>query len=264
MLYKAIWQNASLMKEIKAENGRMLEIRGNAAVRVPEGAKALISVKAAGRMRLEISAGRNSTVSCFTICESEASLTQENILEEGALMRNSSLWLSGADARVRNILRGPRAGAYDVHVFVQGGNRRLRLDSSLRHSAKDTRGDILVKGVVRDRASAALKGMIKIDKGAPGAESFLAEHVMLLDEGAHASANPELEIENNDVSSRHAASVTQIDPEKLFYLMSRGIAPAEGKRLVVEGFLESAVSRISDDSQRRRFMDLAMRSLGEK
>ena len=85
----------------------------------------------------------------------------------------------------------------------------------------------------------------------------------LLNSGAHAEANPELEIENNDVQSSHSATVGQINPEKLFYLMARGIVEPQARRLLIEGFLESALPRIENREHREhvaqmiRAMDLS-------
>ena len=86
-----------------------------------------------------------------------------------------------------------------------------------------------------------------LDKGARGAESFIAEHVLLLSPDAHAKAEPKLEIENNDVSSSHAASVAPIDQDKVFYLTSRGITDEDARKLIVEGFLGAAVDKIGDE-----------------
>ncbi|MEW6722996.1 MAG: SufD family Fe-S cluster assembly protein, partial [Candidatus Micrarchaeota archaeon] len=124
-----------------------------------------------------------------------------------------------------------------------------------------TKGNILVKGIVKDKGAATLDGMIKIEKGGGGAESFLSEHVMHLNPGAHASANPELEIENNDVSSRHAASVSRIDEEKIFYLTTRGISREDAKKLIVEGFLESALGRIRDEKMRKELSGKVMAAI---
>jgi Fe-S cluster assembly scaffold protein SufB len=95
--------------------------------------------------------------------------------------------------------------------------------------------------------------MIKIEKNGAGAESFLTQNVILLSPSSHATANPELEIENNDVSSRHAASVSQIDQDKIFYLMSRGISQKDSRKLIVDGFLEAVIEKISIEKVRTLF-----------
>lgn len=147
---------------------------------------------------------------------------------------------------VENRLAGIGARADDMQVFIAKGDESLRLDSRLVHEAEKTSGDILIKGIVSDRAFADIGGMIKIEESGPGAASFLKEQAMLLGPFARARANPALEIKNNDVSSRHSASVARIGEEKIFYLMSRGLSREEAKGAIVEGFIDSAFAKVGD------------------
>ncbi len=249
------------MREASMKGSDSLEISGDALVTIEDGAKARVVIRAQKDAAVELRIGRGCHVESFIIQGKDARILQTSRVGEGSILRTAGLWLAGGEGKIHNILEGPRSEAYDLQVFVGRDKHKLHLDSVLRHTGKDTRGDILVKGVVKDGASARLDGMIKIDKGGAGAESFLGEHVMLLDSGAHASANPELEIENNDVSSRHAASVSRIDEEKIFYLMSRGIGRDEARKLIVEGFLDSAIGRIADEKLRELFSKEAMAAL---
>jgi Fe-S cluster assembly scaffold protein SufB len=84
---------------------------------------------------------------------------------------------------------------------------------------------------------------------------------MLLNPGAHADANPELEIKNNDVQSTHAATVSPIDEEKIFYLMSRGVSREKARRMIVEGFLEAGIEKIKDENFRKIFIERAVAAL---
>ncbi len=235
-----------------------LEIRGDAVVNVPDGTEGKIVVRPSGEADVTVLIGKGCRLEIYTVQEAGASVRQVNRVGEGSRVDSFSVWLGGGKGSMLNSLEGPRAEAYDVQVFVEGGEEKLRLDSVLRHASSGTKGNILVKGVVKDSASAKLDGMIKIEKDGGGAESFLSEHVILLNPGAHASANPELEIENNDVSSRHAASVSQIDEEKIFYLCSRGLRREEARKMIIEGFLEAAIGRVPDEGMRKKMMDKAM------
>ena len=61
---------------------------------------------------------------------------------------------------------------------------------------------------------------------------------------ARSDANPILLIDENDVTAGHAASIGQVDPEDMYYLMSRGLDKATAERLVVRGFLGSVIVEI--------------------
>jgi len=128
-----------------------------------------------------------------------------------------------------------------VVVFAGKGKDEIDLDLSSVHSAPSTRGKITVKGVLQDEARARIKGLIKIKKGAPGSRDFLEERTILLGKESTVETVPDLEIEENDVSASHAASTARVGEEELFYLKSRGIGEKEARRLMVEGFLASAL-----------------------
>ena len=85
--------------------------------------------------------------------------------------------------------------------------------------------------------------MIRVDPGAQRTDAFQESRNLLLSTEAHADAIPGLEIEADDVRCTHAAAVAQVDPEQLYYLRSHGLADAEAKRLVIEGFLQELVER---------------------
>jgi Fe-S cluster assembly protein SufD len=53
-----------------------------------------------------------------------------------------------------------------------------------------------------------------------------------------------LEIEANDLRCTHGATVSQVDEDLVFYLMSRGIPRADAVRLIVEGFYRPALDRL--------------------
>lgn len=238
-----------------------LQIYGDTKLRIPDNNRMTFVLRAEEDCSLSLDIGEECVVTCYTITPRKAKITQTNKLGKRSTLRSYSLFLSGGEAKTTTTLSGPEADAREVVVFVGKDDERLVVDSELRHAAPDTKGDILVKGVVRDNARADLGGMIRVEKNGKGAESFLAEHAVLLDSGARATADPKLEILNNDVMSRHSASVSQISENKLFYLMSRGLSRDDARALIVSGFLESAVSRIEDDGFRKEFLGLLAKSI---
>jgi Fe-S cluster assembly protein SufB/Fe-S cluster assembly protein SufD len=98
--------------------------------------------------------------------------------------------------------------------------------------------------------------MIKIGKKAKNTSAYLAEHAMLLSPNARADAIPGLEIESDNVKATHSASVSQIDPEQLWYLTTRGLSRDEATKLIATGFFEPVISEIdlSDVRWRVRHM----------
>ena len=82
-----------------------------------------------------------------------------------------------------------------------------------------------------------MKGKIIIDENCGDSSSFLTERVLLLSDKAKAEAIPDLEIKTDDVQCSHAASISSISEEHLFYLETRGIGREKAEEMVVDGFL---------------------------
>jgi Fe-S cluster assembly protein SufD len=249
------------VETIQVRGKQEIEISASSVVEVADNSDARIVIRPEADCKVELNIGKGCRLQTYIVQEKNASVEQINHVGPHSVVNTSCIWLSGGVGKVMNSLEGEHSEAYDLHVFVEKGESKLHLDSVLRHAGRDTKGNILVKGIVKDNAAAKLDGMIKIEKNGGGAVSFLSEHVMLLNPGAHATANPELEIENNDVSSRHAASVSQIDEEKIFYLMARGISRADSRKLIIEGFLESAIERVTDGKMKKMLMEKVLGAL---
>lgn len=130
----------------------------------------------------------------------------------------------GEEVELVGRILGKEAGDYIVNVLVD-------------HKVGKTFGRVSIKGIAKNGARIAVTGKIKIDKEAQGVDDFLEMRILLLDEKSSATAEPQLEIEANEVKASHAAAVGQIDKEQLFYLESRGVDKEESERLIVEGFL---------------------------
>ena len=140
--------------------------------------------------------------------------------------------------KIDSIMKGQGSSAEDVEIIFGNNDQSFDVTSNLIHSGPNTRGRVLSKSVMKDSSKSLFKGMIKIDKNAKSAESYLAGHAILLDKGAKSDTIPGLEIETNEVRATHAASVAQIDENQIFYLMCRGLSNEEAKREIVSGFLE--------------------------
>lgn len=107
----------------------------------------------------------------------------------------------------------------------------------IHHQAPHTRANTTLRGVGHDESMVKFVGRIIIDENCGDTNSFLTERILLVSDKAHAEAVPDLEIKSDDVKCSHAASISHIPADHLFYLMSRGIAKKQAEELIIEGFL---------------------------
>lgn len=166
-------------------------------------------------------------------------------LERDASVEIFCAWLGGkwTVARLGAELSEPGSSWRETHLISTGGKEHLDLDSQVRMAASHTRSDIQVKTVADGDSRAVFTGNLLMESEAVQSEAFLSDHVLLLSKGTRADSIPGLEIKAADVKAAHAASVGQVDEEESFYLESRGLAPAEARRLIVVGFLKSLMDR---------------------
>ena len=159
-------------------------------------------------------------------------------------------------SRVHSVLLGEGSEAEDMEVLFGNKEQQFDVYSTLLHTGRNTTGRVLSNGVLRDKSVSILKGMIKISEGAKNSNSFLDEHVMLLSKEAKAKAIPGLEIETNEVKATHSASVSQIEDDKIFYLMSRGLSEEETKKMIALGFFEPVIRKMYLDEIKSKLYHL--------
>ena len=180
--------------------------------------------------------------------------TQRAEVERDARLDWTALGFGSARGKVRmeTKLAGPGSEARVTGGYAGGAGQHLDYDTTQEHAAPNTTSDLAFRGVLGAGSTAVWRGMIKVDPGAQQTDAFQESRNLLLSTEAHADAIPGLEILANDVRCTHAAAIAQIDRDQLFYLTSRGLAPAEAKALIVEGFLESLVERLAEGPVRER------------
>jgi len=244
------------MKSISVTGKKEVVIEEDSIVNIADSSDALIIIKPIKNIEIELNVGKRCSVRSYIFQNENVEITQTNHLGNGSKIYCNSIWTSGGTGKITNILDGEKSQAHDIHIFSENGSSAFDLDARLNHNGKNTAGKIIVKGIVHDSATANLDGMIKIGKEGSGAESILKEQVMLLGPKAHATAKPELEIENNDVNSTHAATVSAIDENKIFYLMARGIRRKEAEKMIVTGFLDSGINLIPDENMKNKFLEI--------
>jgi Fe-S cluster assembly protein SufD len=88
-----------------------------------------------------------------------------------------------------------------------------------------------------------------VARGSDGTDAEQSVRAMLLDRTATANARPELEIYADDVKCAHGCAVGELDATVLFYLQSRGLAPPEAKRLMLQAFIAEAFAGAPEEER---------------
>jgi Fe-S cluster assembly scaffold protein SufB len=131
-------------------------------------------------------------------------------------------------------------------LYFTERDEHLDLFTSDRHEAGHTTGDTVWKGVLTGDSRASYEGLIHIIPKATEVDTYLQTHQMLLSPRAKGDAIPSLIVEVDNVRASHGGTVGELDPEQIFYMMTRGVPRAEAVRVLVEGYFEEVVQRLDD------------------
>ena len=146
-------------------------------------------------------------------------------------------------------------------VVVGRGTQKQNFTTQVIHWGKNSDGQILKHGVMKDSASSIFNGIGKIEHGATKANAEQESRVLMLSPKARGDANPILLIDEDDVTAGHAASVGRVDPLQLYYLMSRGITKQEAERLVIHGFLAPVVNVLPIEGVKKQLTEVIERKV---
>jgi Fe-S cluster assembly protein SufD len=135
-------------------------------------------------------------------------------------------------------------------AIIGGGEQTLEIVTTLNHVEPNATSNQVVRSVLGGRATGSYLGKVAVARDAQKTDASQSVKAMLLTRTATANAKPELEIFADDVKCAHGATVGELDANALFYLQSRGIAPAEAKTLLLRAFIGSVFDGIGNAVQR--------------
>lgn len=141
-------------------------------------------------------------------------------------------------------LIGPRAHGEILSMAFAGPGQHQDAGGKVIHVAPHTSSKITSKSISKGSGRASYRGLLKVYEGAYDVRSNVVCDALLLDEHSRSDTYPYIEIDEQDVTIGHEASVSKVGEEQLFYLMSRGLSEEEATTMVVSGFIEPLVKEL--------------------
>ena len=120
------------------------------------------------------------------------------------------------------------------------------IKTNINHFSENTKSYQLVKSVLKDKSKGVFQGKIFVDQEAQKTDGYQLSKALLLDENTEFDAKPELEIYADDVKCSHGSTSGNLDSDSIFYLMSRGLNYQQSRKLLVDGFLNDVVEKITN------------------
>src|SRR5438270_2715265 len=141
-------------------------------------------------------------------------------------------------------LLGERAHGEILSIAFAGKGQHQDAGGKVVHGAPHTSSIITSKSISKDGGRSTYRGLVKVTSGAKGARSKVVCDALILDKASRSDTYPVMEVDEAEVSIAHEATVSRIQDEQLFYLMSRGLSETEASTMIVNGFIEPLVKEL--------------------
>jgi len=173
-------------------------------------------------------------------------VTQRAIVHEGGTME----WVDanlGSKVTMKYpscYLVGEGAHGEILSMAFAGPGQIQDAGGKMLHFAPNTSSKITSKSISKGGGRASYRGLLKVHEGADNVRSNVVCDALLMDPDSQSDTYPYIEIEEQNVTIGHEASVSKVGEEQLFYLMSRGLSAEEAATMVVSGFIEPLVKEL--------------------
>jgi Fe-S cluster assembly protein SufB len=138
----------------------------------------------------------------------------------------------------------PGAHGEMLSMAFAGPGQHQDAGSKMVHFAPNTTSKVISKSISKGGGRSSYRGLLKVYKGATGVRSNTTCDALILDPRSRSDTYPSIEVDEDDVTIGHEASVSKVGEEQLFYLMSRGLSQEEATTMVVSGFIEPLVKEL--------------------
>lgn len=164
-------------------------------------------------------------------------------------MKYPAVWMMGAHAKGETL-----------SVAFAGEGQHQDTGAKMIHAAPYTSSTIVSKSISRQGGRASYRGLVKVNPKAHHSVSSVRCDALLVDTISRSDTYPYNDIQCDEVSMAHEATVSKISEDQLFYLMSRGLAHDEAMAMIVRGFIEPIARELPMEYalELNRLIDLQM------
>lgn len=167
-------------------------------------------------------------------------VTKRTLVKDGGHME----WVDGNIGSAINmkypacILAGPGAKGTTISIAFAGSNQIQDTGAKMIHLAPNTTSQIISKSICRGGGKVNYRGLVKMTKNATNCKAHVECDTIILDKESTSDTVPTNIVENDSSYIEHEATVSKVNEEQLFYLMSRGLTKEQATEMIVMGFIE--------------------------
>ena len=188
--------------------------------------------------KLDISNNKNLYYSKTNIDLFKNSIAENFVLSSGSELAKNEIECN---------LKEDYSSAFVNGIIDINDIKQHEIRSKINHLSENTKSYQLIKCALKDNAKAVYQGKIFVDSVAQKTDGYQLSKAILLNEGTEFNGKPELEIYADDVKCSHGSSSGNLDENKIFYLMTRGLNKNEAKKILLDGFFLEVIEKITDE-----------------
>ena len=195
---------------------------------------AIVEIFVGKRAKMRYTTIQNWSTSIINLVTQRASVDEDGLMEWVDGNIGSTLCMKYPCC----VLKGDRAKGSVISVAVASNKQYQDTGAKMIHIGKDTSSTIISKSIARNGGVANFRGLIDIKKQATGSKAHEECDTLILDDHSFSDTIPHNYVYNSTSYLEHEASVSKVNEEQLYYLMSRGLSEKEATEMIVMGFLE--------------------------
>ena len=142
-------------------------------------------------------------------------------------------------------LNGQNSQCYFNGISISESKNHIDSYIEIDHKNQNTISDLNFKCIAKDSSKNILYAKAIIKKNSSFSEAYQKNNNLMLSEKSTIHSNPQLEIYNNDVQCSHGSTTGELDDDAIYYMMTRGINKTDAKNLLLKGFYEEILNKIS-------------------
>lgn len=167
-------------------------------------------------------------------------VTQRAMVDQGGTME----WVDGNIGSAITMkypacyLMGDYARGETLSIGFAGEGQHQDTGAKMIHMAPHTSSSIVAKSVSRAGGRTSYRGLVQVQSRATHSKSNVLCDALLVDNVSRTDTYPYVDVRTEDVEMGHEATVSKVNEDQLFYLMSRGLDENEAMATIVRGFIE--------------------------
>jgi Fe-S cluster assembly protein SufD len=203
-----------------------------------------------------IALGRDAQLEHYRVYSTGAGATHLDSLnirqDQGSQCKQFTIVLGGGLVRtaLEAHLDKPGASLDSYSLLVGHEDRHVDCVNIVTHGAPDTRSNQTARAIASDASRVIFNSKVIVNAGAVHAQSQQSCRGLLLSPTAEIDTRPQLEIHADEVKCAHGATTGRLDPDMLFYMLSRGLDRDTAQSLLVYAFLADVLTGMSVASAR--------------